>query len=388
MELTLQQKLAAGMVPTPADYAGASGEPNIGNMLQGTGATINQGSFPPAAVPSTQPAPVVTTGGGSDSGGGGSAANPYMAAMLSTKVLNGKSYDMKTSDGQMAFYNDSAKFQLDQHDQALGEMRKNLNVARQQAQSQYDSGLSGLKRNYDSINNGAQKYANQYLTNAQNLDNSHGTNLAQIGANYQAASPGVLQSSQAYDTDFANNQYSQGKQAMMKDLHATVGDNYINLGNDGNVSYGDLSNAGGSTYGDQYINNNQAIGDLTKSYNFAGTDAQNKEAQDEQKLNLGYNANRDALGNNLYQIDAYAGLKGFQAPTNNYQSPNLNPVDISKFTQSPISNAAPVGDAASGAYFSPPGAPSQTAKQEYLGFAPGSTQYGGLKNFLTAAGSS
>jgi hypothetical protein len=296
---------------------------------------------------------------------------------------------MTTPAGQMQYYTDVSNFQLGQHDIANKNLQTNLTTAQRQAQAAYDAAHSSMEGQYSQIGNQAKTYANSYLTNAEALDNAHGTNLAQIGANYQAASPGVLQSSEAYDNDYANNEYTKGTAALINDRNTNIGANFIKgVDAKGNVQYGSLNDLDPtSVLGGQKNATDQGIASLENQYTLAGQGAQNQYNQSVQQNDAAYNANKDSTANNLYSIDAYAGLTGFKAPSTNYAPANLQNTDITAFTGSPITSGAANQNPATQAFFAPPGAANSTPQQQYLGFSPGSTQYGDLSKFLTANGS-
>lgn len=395
----IKAKQAAGAVLTPLEYAQLNGQQQVGTMLQGQGApsfatSLNGGdsnatpqssedSFNKAFsnlqsynAPTAVTAPAASTGTGA---GTASNASKY----LPIQYIDGKPYDTSTSAGQLSFFHDMQAKNSGLNDIQLSKYLAKFNSNIASSADQY----AGTKAGYDAaernISGQANQYANNYAANGANLENSHGTNLAQIGATYAAASPGVFQSSQGQDTQFANANYEKGKQFLVNDRNNQVGNNYIQGTNsDGSLKLGQL----GGTMGDSYNAQLDQSAQAGRAYDRYVTDQNSGLAEEKQQEAVGLNSQSDQTANNQARLNAYAGITTPNFGTSGYQKTALPTVDLSQYTKSPLS-AESAGQLPGGNYNNyaiPAAVQNQTNQSQYLGYAPGTQQNGNLNTFLKA----
>ena len=312
--------------------------------------------------------------------------------MLPVMYVNGVAFDMRTPEGQTGYMNaNHAKLQSD-NALSLNNTIKGITNDMAKTASDYQIAHAGYSQTGKSLLNQAEQYANNYAVKGQNLQNSYGTNLAQIGSTYAAASPSVFQSSQAQDTNYANNQYGAGVQALTNERNTAVGDNYIQgVNQDGSLKLGTLGSgsdsAMNSTYGGGYNTNTTQEAAAEQGFNRYNDSQNNSLAVAKQGLAQNSNSQLDQTANTISRLDGYSNMAVPNFGTSNYQSTALPNVDLSKYTDSPLTAAAANGGnlASYGNFAVPTAVAKQNSQSSFLGYAPGSSQNGNLTAFLKAS---
>ena len=322
-----------------------------------------------------------TTAATTASAGGGSNADRY----LSMKTVNGQNFDISTPEGQISYANAVHQANLISTAKSFTEFQNKQNMGLATTAANYASAKAGFSGQDTTIGNQAKQYAQNYANQGAALENSYGTNLAQIGATYGAASPGVFQSSQAYDTNYADVQHAKGVASLNSQRDTQVGNNYI-LGTnpDGSLQLGSLAND--STLGIAKNSNAAQSAAADTNYGLYTANAGKELNSEKQQEALNLNSQEDQTANDTNRLNAYAGKSGTDFGRTNYTNNQPQSLDLSAYTSSPLTAAA--AGAVPGAnynnYGTPAGVSNQSSGSQFLGYAPDTVQGGFLSQFLKA----